>query len=266
MFANKIANHTLELVPGANHTFEGKYEELVAVITAHFESHNNAYERAQVLGHPLSVCIPRWIDVEGVQNFRDIGGWPIKDGSGYVRERTVFRCAHLGGITAKGIQTLHQLRVSSVFDFRSEAEFKNEKFRMPDIPGITHYPSAMFKSEDFSPENMVKNLSAFLEGPEGFLRAYKNILERAKDQYRKIFLHIIEHPNTASVVHCQAGKDRTGLFFVLLLGLCGVDDDIIVQEYSLTTLGIWEPRKTLAAKAKAFGVSYEKALEVYGAP
>ena len=44
------------------------------------------------MGQSVSVCIPRWIDVQGVKNFRDIGGWPVRDGSGYIRERFVFRC------------------------------------------------------------------------------------------------------------------------------------------------------------------------------
>ena len=94
MIANLVPNHTLELVQGANHTFDGKYEELISIIIRHFEKYeNSAYERAYKFGHNMNVCIPRWIDVEGVKNFRDIGGWPLEDGSGYVRERIVFRSA-----------------------------------------------------------------------------------------------------------------------------------------------------------------------------
>ena len=94
MIANLVPNHTLELVQGANHTFDGKYEELISIIIRHFEKHeNSAYERAYKFGHHMHVCIPRWIDVEGVKSFRDIGGWPLEDGSGYVRERIVFRSA-----------------------------------------------------------------------------------------------------------------------------------------------------------------------------
>jgi protein tyrosine/serine phosphatase len=39
------------------------------------------------------------------------------------------------------------------------------------------------------------------------------------------------------VIHCTAGKDRTGVFVMVLLGLCGVDDEIIAREYELSNLG-----------------------------
>ena len=65
------------------------------------------------------------------------------------------------------------------------------------------------------------------------------MLDKAKDQFRRIFLHLLDHPDTSILIHCHIGKDRTGLFFVPLLGLCGVDEDIIANEFALTSLGIW---------------------------
>jgi len=40
------------------------------------------------------------------------------------------------------------------------------------------------------------------------------------------------------VVHCTAGKDRTGVICALVLSLCGVEDEIISQEYALTEIGL----------------------------
>ncbi|KAI9264056.1 tyrosine phosphatase family-domain-containing protein [Phascolomyces articulosus] len=209
----------------------------------------------------MNVCIPRWIDVEGVKNFRDIGGWPIKDGSGYVRERTVFRSAQLGGITKNGIQTLRHLGITGVFDFRSDIELKDQSMRMPEISGITHYQCPMFKDEDFAPEKKEENLLNFFQGPEGVFKGYRDMLVKAKDQYRKIFLYILEHPDDAIIVHCRMGKDRTGLFFALLLGICGVDDDIIANEFAMTTIGAWEPKKTLEVWAQHLGITFDQAKE-----
>lgn len=110
MFANAIPNHTLRLIPDADHNFKGKYEEVVNVILEYFELHEkDAFEKgntnvdasqphiskkwsAKNMGQHVSLCMPRWIDVEGVKNFRDLGGWPLRDGSGYIRERFIFRC------------------------------------------------------------------------------------------------------------------------------------------------------------------------------
>lgn len=93
MFANAIPNHTLEIIHGADHNFKGHFEEIVKVIVDYLMKHeNDSFEKATSMRHPYSVTIPRWIDVPNVQNFRDIGGYPIEDGSGYIRERTIFRC------------------------------------------------------------------------------------------------------------------------------------------------------------------------------
>lgn len=40
------------------------------------------------------------------------------------------------------------------------------------------------------------------------------------------------------IIHCTAGKDRTGVICAMVLSLCGVKDEIIAQEYALTDLGL----------------------------
>lgn len=69
------------------------------------------------------------------------------------------------------------------------------------------------------------------------------ILEKATQQFSKIFHYMIENQSRQStsslIIHCTAGKDRTGVFIMLLLGLCGVDDAIIAREYALSNLGYW---------------------------
>ncbi|KAG1488948.1 hypothetical protein G6F54_011792 [Rhizopus delemar] len=222
IFANKISNHTLMLLPDVDHHYSGYHQELVDIIKKYFEKHeNDAYRKAILMGQHNSLVIPRWIDVEGVKNFRDIGGWPIKDGNGYIRERIVFRCGHLVDITPKGIEVLKRLNVIAAFDFRSEPEIERQGV-MPPIDGLTHYPSAMFTKADYSPEALATRWKGYFEGPYGFPK---------------------NHSTTSTksiIVHCTAGKDRTGIFGMLLLGLCGVDDEIIANEYALSNLGYWE--------------------------
>lgn len=92
MYANKVPNHTLFLMPGADHNYTGKINEVTKVVLEFFERHErNNYQRALSMGLNSGVVIPRWVDIDGVRNFRDIGGWPTKDRNGYIRERVVFR-------------------------------------------------------------------------------------------------------------------------------------------------------------------------------
>lgn len=243
MYANKISNHTLTLVPDADHQFTNQHDVLISTIIDHFDTHTkDAYQKALLMGQHVSVCIPRWIDIPGVKNFRDIGGWPLKDGSGYIRERIVFRCGHLVDITQKGIETLNRLNVIAAFDFRSDPEIERQGV-MPQVNGLTRYPSAMFTEADYSPAALATRWKGYFEGATGFPKVYAVILEKGAPQYRKIFLHLIENHSITStksiIVHCTAGKDRTGIFGMLLLGLCGVDDEVIANEYALSNLGYW---------------------------
>ncbi|RCI06750.1 hypothetical protein CU098_013880, partial [Rhizopus stolonifer] len=270
MFANKIPNHTLMMLPDVDHEFSGHYQTLVDTITKYFRKHEqDAYRKAQSMGQHVGLVIPRWIDVEGVKNFRDIGGWPLKDGSGYIRERIVFRCGHLVDITPKGIQVLERLNVIAAFDFRSETEIERQGV-MPPVKGLTHYPSAMFTKADYSPEALATRWKGYFEGPTGFPKVYAVILEKGAEQYRKIFLHLIENHSVTStqsiIVHCTAGKDRTGIFGMLLLGLCGVDEEIIANEYALSNLGYWEPKHELEKKAEMLNVRMDDVLMVMSAP
>ncbi|KAI8987640.1 protein-tyrosine phosphatase-like protein [Mycotypha africana] len=269
-YANSISNHTLTLIPDADHEFTGQQNALITTIVEHFEQHErDAYQKALSMRQHVSVCIPRWIDIPGVKNFRDIGGWPLKDGSGYIRERIVFRCGHLVNITDEGIRRLKRLNVIAAFDFRSDPEIEKQGI-MPEIEGIIRYPSAMFTKADFSPTALASRWMGYFEGPSGFPKVYAVILEKAAVQYRKIFLHLIEHHSVLStnsiIVHCTAGKDRTGIFVMLLLGMCGVDEEIIANEYALSNLGYWEPEAELEKKAKMLNVTVDDMRMVMSAP
>jgi len=48
----------------------------------------------------------------------------------------------------------------------------------------------------------------------------------------------LNEPNSPLIIHCTAGKDRTGVICALILSLCGVDDEVIASEYALTEIGL----------------------------
>lgn len=196
---------------------------------------------------------PPFINVDGVPNFRDIGGYSITDSSS-TRRNFIFRSALPTRITADGLKTLtHDLRVSTVYDLRSNKELRKD----PPLSSSSLLASAnnissssqvemkvlhtpVFPEKDSSPEQLAKRLANYMsdKGTDGFVAAYAEILDEGATAYRTIFEHVRDRPQDPFLVHCTAGKDRTGVLVALLLLVAGVGDwDLIAEEYALTEEG-----------------------------
>lgn len=94
-----------------------------------------------------------------------------------------------------------------------------------------------------------------------------DVLKHAPDAYRPIFLHLA-HEQSPMLIHCTAGKDRTGVFVALVLSLCGVDDETIAYEYSLTELGLAKMKPVILEHLMAnpaFGGDEKGALNMISA-
>ncbi|KAI8384056.1 protein-tyrosine phosphatase-like protein [Blakeslea trispora] len=261
MFANRVPNHTLTLIPEADHNFKGRFEIITKEVVDFFVQHEmNSYLKAIRMGQHAGISIPRWIDVEGVRNFRDIGGWPVQDGSGYIRERVVFRSGNLAKITPQGQTTLRVLNVKAVFDFRLDHEIERDGFL--DTPDLTRFGCNLYKEVVKTNEEYFKQLKVFLNGEEGFAEGYRVILDSGKKLIGDVFRYMIKsisiRDRASIIIHCTAGKDRTGVFIMLLLGLCGVDDEIICREYELTNLGYFDFEKDLEKRSLQLGVSIDQ--------
>lgn len=63
-------------------------------------------------------------------------------------------------------------------------------------------------------------------------------LDHGKDAFRTIFTHIRDHPDQSCLIHCSAGKDRTGVAIALILATAGVETSTIQQEYRLSEEGL----------------------------
>lgn len=103
---------------------------------------------------------------------------------------------------------------------------------------------------------------------QGFKHAYADILKHASNSYRTIILHLRDKPDEGCVIHCTAGKDRTGVICALLLSLAGVEDDRIAEEYELTELGLAPMRPMIVEhllQDPALAGDREGALRMVGA-
>ncbi|KXJ92579.1 tyrosine phosphatase [Microdochium bolleyi] len=194
---------------------------------------------------------PPFISVPGVDNFRDIGGYPIASSPGkVVRRGVLFRAAEPSQVTPQGIEVMSKtLGIRHVYDLRSVREFEKEgNVRPPkEWEGAERIFAPVFLDQDYSPEAVALRFQSYASGPEGFKAAYMSILRAASaaDNERQPYKSILSRLTTTAgtgpsplLVHCTAGKDRTGVICALVLSLCGVSDDAVAHEYSLTALGL----------------------------
>ncbi len=106
-----------------------------------------------------------FIDVDGVFNFRDIGGYgPSKDPLCSVRRCYVFRCANPGKVTAVGAQQIRELGITKIFDLRSPIEIERTKDYAPiaEIACVERVSVPVFLESEYPAHQSVKNLGNYI--------------------------------------------------------------------------------------------------------
>jgi protein-tyrosine phosphatase len=174
---------------------------------------------------------PRNLTFSSVYNFRDVGGYPGLDGQP-VRWRRLFRADSLHRLKGADLAAFAALGVHSVVDLRRE--FEVEQFgRVPESAGLRYY-NPVLEHVDW----------AEVPHPEGILHErwladrYLNFLTDGRAGLARA-LSVIADPAAAPVVvHCMAGKDRTGVVCALALSLLGVSDEDIAADYALTEVSM----------------------------
>jgi protein-tyrosine phosphatase len=172
--------------------------------------------------------------LRGAPNFRDLGGLPTH-GGGSVRHRLLFRSGHLGELHAQDIALL-QARLGHavcVADLRGAVE--RERFGCA-------LPAARVHSLPIEP-TVAQRLTALTDAgqpmtPEiarQFMReAYQGFVRNAGPRLAAFFDLVDALEGRPLVVHCAAGKDRTGFVIGLLLETLGVPRAAVMQDYLLT--------------------------------
>lgn len=158
------------------------------------------------------------IDVGGVLNARGIGGLRTVDNR-VVRDGLLFRTAGLHQITAEGTDTLASLGVCTVLDLRGDEEAS----RWPSLGGETVTVSRLPLHH-----GRLSGQDAAL-GLDG---VYTAIVRDSGELVVQGIRAIAATTEGASLVHCTAGKDRTGVFVALFLSVLGVTDEDIVRTYA----------------------------------
>lgn len=191
-----------------------------------------ASEAHSAVAEPRLRAASRPIPMSVTANFRDYGGHVTQAGRQVVWGK-LFRTGHMGEMTAADKQALQHLDIKTVCDFRRLEEAANQPSQLPD--GLE--PTSIV----ISPGSSIDLFSAIMDDgiEEATIDAFMQDINRDlavnhQASYRQMFDELLEHGNSGSIIHCSAGKDRTGFGGLLVLGALGVDRETIMQDYLLT--------------------------------
>ncbi len=149
-----------------------------------------------------------------------------------VRWRQIFRSNHLGHLTAADIEVLRSLGLKSAFDFRGSEE------RVEALCGLTEIAVHSLPVEPTVVASLrARRATGVALSPDDALEvmrdSYRNYVRDNTASYRTLFAHLLED-RAPLVIHCTAGKDRTGFACALILHALGVPDEMISEDYLLT--------------------------------
>ena len=165
----------------------------------------------------------RRLDWAGCVNVRDLGGHPLPGGRS-TRFGAIVRADSIRSLTDEGWEALVDYGVRTVVDLRRHTELDDDPPREVPVE-VVHVPLV---------EERYVEAMAIVDSWTTTTEAYLSILEHFRPNFARAVTEIANAPEGAVLVHCQAGKDRTGLVVALLLTLAGVPPEDIAADYDLS--------------------------------
>lgn len=166
----------------------------------------------------------RLVNLEGCVNFRDLGGWRTADGR-RIRSGRLYRSDALQRVTPADVKRLRDaIGLCTLVDLRSSHEVAREGRGLLEALPIAYHHLPFFDRPERDP------------GRGGFANLaeiYLAMLRFAREPIARALDALAASPG-AAVFHCAAGKDRTGVLSAVILGVAGVGDEDIVEDYAYT--------------------------------
>lgn len=173
-----------------------------------------------------SRAVNRSIDLDGCVNFRDLGGYPTRDGK-TLRWRRLFRSDALHALTDQDVKRLRDdLALSDIIDLRSTYELTNEGRGPLEREPIEFHHNPLFDGNPSEADQRQANEMSLGERYVGMMEHGHGKIVNA--------IRLLARAKGGAVYHCAAGKDRTGVISAIVLGTLGVDDELIVADYALS--------------------------------
>lgn len=207
-----------------------KIEDARDVITPPEGERVDYHDSKHLIFSPETQLNRRFILPDKTINFRDIGGYTGKDGR-KVKWGKVFRSEATFDWDDDVIAYLEDKHLRHVYDFRGTDNANRQRDRVPDgadylnLNVLRDFPYSA-SAIDFDDPNGVDTF---------FKHVYAFLVEHRAQDFA-VVLHALAKDETPILFHCTNGKDRTGIMAALILLICGVPEETVLSDYTLTNV------------------------------
>ena len=175
----------------------------------------------------------RNVNIPGIQNFRDLGGYKSAETGKDTRWGMLYRSAQIDSIPFCSRRELKNMGIRTIIDLRSEEERHNyPQFHDEDF-NVLHLPIATGNMEHILQDIRDKKIETdtiyrLVE------RMNRQLVTNYRKEYKELFTLLLDRNNYPVVIHCTSGKGRTGIVSALVLAALGVNEEAIMKDYRLS--------------------------------
>lgn len=179
----------------------------------------------------------RTVNVPGVQNFRDLGGYPVYAQHKRIRWGMLYRSARMDLSQPATRDKLNHLGIRTVIDLRTPSESPLPAGTLPGQPRVVHIPIPVDCLTDILADIDQQRIQPDTIG-RIVERINRHIVAANAPAFRQMFDILLDKENYPAVIQCSTGKGRTGIASALVLSALGVNDDDIMTDYRLSRFNI----------------------------
>lgn len=211
--------------------------------------------------------------MESIHNFRDVGGCRTEDGR-LVRRGVLFRSGSLAATSPTDVERLAALDIRTICDLRTYGEKEDHPDRAPRHSGVRsiHIP---IKVDRHNESGSIARLFWLLFGDARRLdygklvrKSYREYVTDFHSEFSTVLRLATESHNLPLLIHCTAGKDRTGFACALIQRALGVPPDHVMEDYMRSNEHLDAFTEEVLNRfrfVRLFGVTREKVLPLFEA-
>ena len=175
----------------------------------------------------------RNVNIPGIQNFRDLGGYKSSETGKVTRWGMLYRSAQIDSIPFCSRRELKNIGIRTIIDMRSEEERHNYPQLHDDAFNIVHISIPTGNMESILQkiqEEKIKTDTVYRLVEE----MNRKLVSDYTKEFKELFTILLDRNNYPAVIHCTSGKGRTGIASALVLAALGVNEEVIMEDYRLS--------------------------------